>query len=534
MPYKVDVERPNVLQQSKGGVWIDIQKFETPPQARRKAQELNNKEVVVTVEEPSMKVSVVVATYNRADLLNNALIYYAQQTLPFEDWEYILIDDMSTDDTMLVVNKWINEGLPIRCYTSEQLGKPKEPGKWRDGCPLRNAGSTWAHGEVMVFTHPEIIPPVDALEKMYFAVKHNPEKWITAIPYWLPGTANLGKLKKWKTDLHALREVDGFYLENWAEGTVKGIDYTNNNQERRMTWESEVFWAMDTHLWRWAGGFREFEVWGSVDMDFMHRRNAMKIPTIFATSDLSPHAHKVLMVYHQDHGSERDMDKALAAMPKGTYSMQTAREAGGLYAVYEHGHRERPTGGNLNVVLEDHKARYRFANIFANAKKVLDIPCGTGYGSELLVTAASYLGVDIDEETIRYASQYFGKNRRIFKAGDMRKCDIPDNSIELLLSFEGIEHLDTLDDQKAFVAEMHRVIKPGSTFILSTPRKGGAAGTPWDVSILEPEELIALFDEEKWGNLDWYYQMSYGSTELPKLGYPPPNAQIMILGGTKK
>lgn len=60
----------------------------------------------------------------------------------------------------------------------------------------------------------------------------------------------------------------------------------------------------------------------------------------------------------------------------------------------------------------DHLARYRFASRSAAGKDVLDIACGVGYGSELLMAAGakSYTGVDINADEIAYARETYGSS----------------------------------------------------------------------------------------------------------------------------
>jgi len=58
---------------------------------------------------------------------------------------------------------------------------------------------------------------------------------------------------------------------------------------------------------------------------------------------------------------------------------------------------------------QDHLDRYRFAAQFTQDAKVLDIACGTGYGSRLLVEegSASFVwGVDVCEDAITRARQH--------------------------------------------------------------------------------------------------------------------------------
>jgi SAM-dependent methyltransferase len=480
-----------------------------------------------------MKVSVISATFNRAQLLDNALAAYANQTLPFEDWEYLIADDGSQDRTRDVVEKWRAKGLPLRYFdAAADLGLPKEPGKWRDGCRVRNAVSTWACGEVLVATHPEIMVPPNALEVMHDTVRAHPTAWVTAIPYWLPE----GKMAPWKRDLFNLRKTEGFYDPTWPNPVHSpgAPDYRNQNQETRHDWESEVFWAMEMGLWRWLGGFREFEVWGSVDMDFHARRRCAAIPTVIARDPLDRVPSGNLMVFHQWHGdSPRDMDAAMAAMQGQDYStVERMRAQGGLHAVYHHGHRERAADGNLAGILDDHQERYRWANLYCAGQRVLDVPCGTGYGAILVGNAKRYTGVDIDEESISYANVHYYKDTpdlpRLFKVGSMLDLPIDDGTIDQILCFEGLEHVE---DQALAIEEFYRVLREGGRFIVSTPQKGAASGTPWDRHMLSREELQALFPPEKWQRLDWFYQESYGSSPVRR-GAPRPADQIMILGGT--
>ena len=62
-------------------------------------------------------------------------------------------------------------------------------------------------------------------------------------------------------------------------------------------------------------------------------------------------------------------------------------------------------------VMLEHLHRYAFAIEISKNKKVLDIACGEGYGSNLMSkSAAEVTGIDIDETTINNASKkYFDK-----------------------------------------------------------------------------------------------------------------------------
>ena len=72
----------------------------------------------------------------------------------------------------------------------------------------------------------------------------------------------------------------------------------------------------------------------------------------------------------------------------------------------------------LNELTIEHLHRYALAFEFADGKKVLDIACGEGYGSNLLATKASHVsGMDIDKATIEKAKAKYDKDIAVFLWG---------------------------------------------------------------------------------------------------------------------
>ena len=64
----------------------------------------------------------------------------------------------------------------------------------------------------------------------------------------------------------------------------------------------------------------------------------------------------------------------------------------------------------------EHFARYAFAARLARQKRVLDIACGSGYGSaELAKVARSVTGIDVSEEAVAHAEE---ARRLAVEAGD--------------------------------------------------------------------------------------------------------------------
>jgi len=86
-------------------------------------------------------VSVILPTYNRVDRLAVAMASVKRQT--FEDWELIIVDDCSTDNTKQVISSWKYTDDRIRhLETRKNSGSPVIP---------RNLGCGHAFGKYLAF-----------------------------------------------------------------------------------------------------------------------------------------------------------------------------------------------------------------------------------------------------------------------------------------------------------------------------------------------------------------------------------------------
>jgi SAM-dependent methyltransferase len=129
---------------------------------------------------------------------------------------------------------------------------------------------------------------------------------------------------------------------------------------------------------------------------------------------------------------------------------------------------ERVIPGQVNDDLwAEHVARYALAARFAQGRRVLDLGCGTGYGTaDLARVASAAVGVDLAPEAIGYALRHFPPAR--FLQCSATAVPFPPASFDLVTAFEVIEHLR---DWRALLAEARRVLKPNGLLIVSTPNK---------------------------------------------------------------
>ncbi len=120
-------------------------------------------------------------------------------------------------------------------------------------------------------------------------------------------------------------------------------------------------------------------------------------------------------------------------------------------------------------LLNEHLCRYRFAQLLVEDKVVLDVGSGVGYGSRILAEkAGAVLAVDVSEEAVRYAGErYAGENIELV-VGDCHQLPLASDSVDVVVSFELIEHLQ---GQQAHLLEVDRVLKPDGLTVISTPNR---------------------------------------------------------------
>jgi 2-polyprenyl-3-methyl-5-hydroxy-6-metoxy-1,4-benzoquinol methylase len=128
---------------------------------------------------------------------------------------------------------------------------------------------------------------------------------------------------------------------------------------------------------------------------------------------------------------------------------------------------ERSLITTISAIGEDFIYPYRLAQQKANDKVCLDTACGLGVLTDYMgQNAKSMIGIDNDIEAIVYARRY----RPTFKVMDARNLEFEDESFDLVLSFEFLEHLPE-HDQEIYLSEVVRVLKPSGMVLLSTPNK---------------------------------------------------------------
>lgn len=238
--------------------------------------------------------SVVLATYQRAHLLGRSLASYAKQEFDNSQFELVVIDDHSTDNTREMVLDW---SLTTKIRTVYLTAAPKLEA-WRDCGAILNYGIRATSGQHIILTHPEVIPGRRSVstcvrwlelfekERKYrlaheigplgcyacckpYYLSPRDQEWLDTVPWLVEGAL-------------AVREIEGFYdLEQHAHGnpdyTPRAIEAVGNPGYRHTHWLSWVFGGCSRETWKRLGGMLETQKWGAVDVAWMQRRQALGI-----------------------------------------------------------------------------------------------------------------------------------------------------------------------------------------------------------------------------------------------------------------
>lgn len=142
-----------------------------------------------------MKVSVIIPSFNRAKMLGITIESFINQNYPKDQYEIIIADNNSTDNTEEVVKYWQGKSPVSIKYISEK----------RQGVHYaRNSAAKHSIGDILYYTDDDMIADKDLLENLMkvFAMGYNIgaatgrvlPKWEIAPPQWILKYCYDGKL----------------------------------------------------------------------------------------------------------------------------------------------------------------------------------------------------------------------------------------------------------------------------------------------------------------------------------------------------
>lgn len=131
--------------------------------------------------------------------------------------------------------------------------------------------------------------------------------------------------------------------------------------------------------------------------------------------------------------------------------------------------------------------------------RILDIACGTGFGSAILAgnTQGLITGGDISELAVAECRKNWKKPNLEFKMLDGTKLPYQEHYFDKIVSFETIEHTT---QYKEMLKEFYRVLKSGGIAFISTPNfpinsPSGKVTNPYHTQEFTYRELKELLDD---------------------------------------
>jgi glycosyltransferase involved in cell wall biosynthesis len=154
---------------------------------------------------PSPLLSVLVATYDRPELLSGCLEGFCEQTLPVSDFEIVVVDDGSSGVETRAVLERFAARLPLRWVHVEHAGR----------AAAKNLAVLLARGDVVLFFDDDDVPAPELLAEHLRAHELHPDEATAILGHtsWAPGL-EISPL------MHYLTEVDKmlFAYGNLDEG----------------------------------------------------------------------------------------------------------------------------------------------------------------------------------------------------------------------------------------------------------------------------------------------------------------------------
>ena len=156
---------------------------------------------------------------------------------------------------------------------------------------------------------------------------------------------------------------------------------------------------------------------------------------------------------------------------------------------------ERIEAHRSDIAFDEHLARYRFATQQLHPGRILDMACGTGYGTDLLanIDGAWVIGADVDVQSVCMAKAEYRESR--FSVASGTALPFHDNVFQSIISLETIEHIQ---DDEGYLQELARVLADDGVCLISTPNRAYSESrhiiNPYHVREYLADELCDLLE----------------------------------------
>lgn len=443
------------------------------------------------------KVSVIIPTYNRVNLICDAVDSVLNQT--FKDWEIIVVDDGSTDNTREVLGKYTS----IIYVYQENKGRAE----------ARNIGAKLAKGEYIAFLDDDDIWLPHKLKKQVDYLNSHPG--ICLVHAFIEVVNEEGRLlpKETKKQVKLYRKAMklGYTYEGMSQlclmftstvmvrrACLDKIGLFDSRVEAFEDWDFYLRFALKYPIATIPDALVNYRIHkaqttrdeftrGRINLSMKHLAILESRPD-FPNRDQMRHNLYIQLAnaYYIDMQLPKFRVYALKALKSHPSVLFRSRLGLQFLAsltpfIIQARHKlkillsrktpfyperiipEETFGGPLAA----HLKRYNFAKPFCIDKVVLDAACGVGYGTYYLAEAAlEAVGIDAHGQAVNYAKAHYQRENIRFKVMDVSNLEFPDNYFDVICSFETLEHLD---DPEKYIAEARRVLVGDGLFIVSTP-----------------------------------------------------------------
>ncbi|MFQ5964295.1 MAG: glycosyltransferase [Candidatus Scalinduaceae bacterium] len=378
-------------------------------------------------------ISVIIPTYNRPDMLKEALKSVLSQT--YQNFEIIVVNDAG-EDVKAVIDALNYDGKIVYIKHKDNRGLSA----------ARNTGLKVARGTYIAYLDDDDIYYPNHLETL--------EGFLETSNYKVAYTDAYQAFQTWITDKYVTTEKKVTYRFDFDRNRFLVCNYIHISTiiHRKNLLDEVGFFdeSLDVHEdWEFCirlSQYCDFYHIKSITTEFRTRNDG----TNMTTSEHLPFL-KTLRLIHSRY-SHLVTDNCILEDQKRVEKSLT-REV------------EIETS-NSSIKHYEHLHRYRLAKEFVKDKDVLVLVCGDGYGSFVISEEAkSVTGFGMDAASIRLASSRYVKENLKFIKGSITYIPIKEEKMfDVIICFETLENAE---DYNALMKEVKRLIKDDGIFMVS-------------------------------------------------------------------